>query len=71
MYQVSSSTVHAHTCPLWLFVVFHTFKHEVVHRITELHLSMFVSAAVSEIRELNQNKKGHFYIHSTTVLCDT
>ena len=32
--------------------------HDIVHQVTELHLSTtFVSVAVSEIRELNQNKK--------------
>ena len=39
----------------------HTFKHDVVRRVTE-YISppsfMFVSAAVSEIRKLNQKKKG-------------
>ena len=38
-----------------------TFKHVYVRQVTELHLSipsfMFVSAVVSEIHELNQNKK--------------
>ena len=56
-----------------LFVVFqernclHTFKHDVVRRVTQFHLSTkFVSAAVSEICELNWKKKnskiGYFHL---------
>ena len=70
-YLVSSSTVvsymhiHVHApfvmyCSTLFVVDFHIFKHDIVHRVTELHLSasfMFVSAAVSELRESNQNKK--------------
>ena len=36
------------------------FKHDIVHWVTELHLStkfQFVSVEVSELREPNQNKK--------------
>ena len=48
------------------FVVFqeiqclHNFNHDDVHHVTELYLStsfMFVSTVVSEIHDLNQNKK--------------
>ena len=35
----------------------HTFKHAYVRRVTELPSFMFVSAAVSELCELNQNKE--------------
>ena len=59
--------LHAHTCPLYnallevvccCFPILTLYKHDVC-RVTDFHLSsfMFVSAAVSEIRELNQNKK--------------
>ena len=34
-----------------------TFKDDTVHRVTELHLSMFVSAPVSELCESKQNKR--------------
>ena len=71
MYQVSSSTVFflSVTCtviciPLkmnWPRLFFcqeiHNFNHGDVHRVTGLYLSTkFVSAALSEIRESNQNR---------------
>ena len=70
MHQVSSSTMfffvsymHIHIPTIMycsrLFVncfPSNTLKHDVVCWVTELHL-MFVSAAVSEIHEWNQNKK--------------
>ena len=49
--------------PRLFFVVFqeiqclHNFNYDDVRDVTELYLSMFVSAAVSEIHDLNQNKK--------------
>ena len=35
----------------------HTFKHGVVRRVTELHLSTNFYALIRELRELNQNKE--------------
>ena len=59
-HSVSICQLHAHTCPLYnvlLEVVCcsfpRLFKHSYVRQVTEL---LFVSASVSEIRELNQNK---------------
>ena len=72
-YQVSCPTcgfvcqLHAHACPLYdvlldvccCFHEMNCFKHDVVRQHTELHLStnFHVCAAVSELRESNQNKK--------------
>ena len=62
------SYIHIHVpfityCSRLFTVVFqemnclHTFKHDVVCQVTELPSFMFVSAAVAEIHDLNQNKK--------------
>ena len=46
----------------------HTFKHDIVCQVTELHLSTKFHAALSEIRELNQNKekKKNYYFQFKT-----
>ena len=56
--------LHAHTYAIknvrLFFVEIHNFNHDDVHHITELYLStsfVSVSAVVSEIHDLNQNKR--------------
>ena len=73
MYQVSSATVFIFVSYMHIHVPFisiargclllfdinclHTFKHDVIHWVTSLQSFVFVSAAVSELCELNQNKE--------------
>ena len=58
--------LHAHTCPFIMycsrlfvavFIVYNTFKHDIVHWVTEVHLSTKFHAPVCEIGKLNQNKR--------------